>query len=167
MRQNVAVPKQDPEVENPRATLQIGEVAARTDLSIRTIRHWEDMGLIQPSARSRGGFRLYTDEDVARIKLLRFMKPLAFTLEQMRELLQLRESIAPHSIDNDDRMRALIWPRSSQAPDRATEQQLLKDLDHYAGLAEQRLDKLRGQITQVEEFVRRLREESGRADAST
>lgn len=162
----MAVSDHDPEPGNPLATLQIGEVAARTDLSVRTIRHWEDMGLIQPSARSRGGFRLYTDEDVARIKLLRFMKPLNFTLDQMRELLQLRESIAPRSVDSDDRMQALIWPRSSQAPDRATEQQLVNDLDHYADLAAQRLEKLRGQIAEVEEFVHRLRWEARRDDAS-
>jgi DNA-binding transcriptional MerR regulator len=47
------------------AVLQIGEVARRTRLSIRTIRHWEEMGLVTPSARSSGGFRLYSEEDVA------------------------------------------------------------------------------------------------------
>lgn len=38
--------------------MQIGEVAARTELSLRTIRHHEETGLVVPSARSRGGFRL-------------------------------------------------------------------------------------------------------------
>ncbi|CAM5727047.1 hypothetical protein SBADM41S_09163 [Streptomyces badius] len=46
--------------------MQIGEVAARTELSLRTIRHYEETGLVVPSARSRGGFRLYTEYDVAR-----------------------------------------------------------------------------------------------------
>ena len=44
--------------------MQIGEVAARTELSLRTIRHYEETGLVIPSARSQGGFRLYTETDV-------------------------------------------------------------------------------------------------------
>ena len=67
--------------------LQIGEVSARTELSIKTIRHYDDVGLVVPSARSAGGFRLYTGEDVARLIAIRRMKPLGFTLEEMRELL--------------------------------------------------------------------------------
>ena len=67
--------------------LQIGEVSAHTELSIKTIRHYDDVGLVVPSARSAGGFRLYTGEDVARLIAIRRMKPLGFTLEEMRELL--------------------------------------------------------------------------------
>ena len=44
--------------------MQIGEVAARTELSLRSLRHWEEVGLLQPSGRTEGGFRLYTDADV-------------------------------------------------------------------------------------------------------
>jgi hypothetical protein len=45
------------EGETPTAThLQIGQVAERTELSIRTLRHWEVAGLVRPSARSAGGF---------------------------------------------------------------------------------------------------------------
>ena len=67
--------------------LQIGEVSAHTELSIKTIRHYDDVGLVVPSARSAGGFRLYTGDDVARLIAIRRMKPLGFTLEEMRELL--------------------------------------------------------------------------------
>ena len=67
--------------------LQIGEVSARTELSIKTIRHYDDVGLVVPSARSAGGFRLYTGEDVARLIAIRRMKPLGFYLEEMRDLL--------------------------------------------------------------------------------
>lgn len=55
--------------------MQIGEVAARTELSLRTIRHYEETGLVIPSARSQGGFRLYTETDVARLMVIRRMKP--------------------------------------------------------------------------------------------
>jgi DNA-binding transcriptional MerR regulator len=67
--------------------MQIGEVAARTELSIRTVRHYDEVGLVTPSARSVGGFRLYTEGDVQRLLVIRRMKPLGFTLAEMKELL--------------------------------------------------------------------------------
>jgi MerR family copper efflux transcriptional regulator len=68
--------------------MQIGEVAARTSLSLRTIRYYEEVGLAPPSARTTGGFRLYTEGDVQRLELIKQMKPLDFSLEQMRDLLK-------------------------------------------------------------------------------
>ncbi|WP_032407522.1 MerR family transcriptional regulator [Rhodococcoides fascians] len=70
-----------------RTTMQIGEVARRTELSVRTVRHYEDVGLLMPSARTTGGFRLYTESDVDRLLVIRRMKPLGFTLSEMKELL--------------------------------------------------------------------------------
>jgi DNA-binding transcriptional MerR regulator len=69
--------------------MQIGEVAAQIGLSLRTIRYYEEVGLAVPSARSGGGFRLYVAEDVERLRVIMQMKPLGFSLEQMRELLAL------------------------------------------------------------------------------
>jgi MerR family transcriptional regulator, copper efflux regulator len=74
--------------------MQIGEVAGRTGLSLRTIRYYEEVGLVEPSARSQGGFRLYTDADVQRLRLIARMKPLDFSLEQMRELLDTIDRLA-------------------------------------------------------------------------
>ncbi|MBT2275028.1 MerR family transcriptional regulator, partial [Rhodococcus qingshengii] len=67
--------------------IQIGEVAERTELSIKTIRHYDDVGLVTPTERSVGGFRLYTETDVQRLLVIRRMKPLGFTLDEMRQLL--------------------------------------------------------------------------------
>ncbi|MFI6367655.1 MerR family transcriptional regulator [Nocardia sp. NPDC050630] len=66
---------------------QIGQVAERTELSLKTIRHYDEVDLVQPSARSAGGFRLYTDTDVERLLTIRRMKPLGFTLAEMKQLL--------------------------------------------------------------------------------
>ncbi len=63
-------------------THQIGEVAELVGLSLRTIRHYEEVDLVPPSGRSSGGFRLYTDADIARLRLVKHMKPLDFTLEE-------------------------------------------------------------------------------------
>jgi DNA-binding transcriptional MerR regulator len=69
--------------------LQIGQVAERTGLSLRTIRFYEENGLVVPTARSEGGYRLYSDDDVARLEVIKRMKPLGFTLEEMQQLLTL------------------------------------------------------------------------------
>jgi DNA-binding transcriptional MerR regulator len=152
----------EPVTDSPRTLLQIGEVAARVDLSIRSIRHWEEMGLVRPSSRSPGGFRLYSEEDVARIKLLRYMKPLNFTLGQMRHLLEIRELLSAEA-ETSDRESALIWPRTGHASDVDSGTRLLQDLEHYIDRAEERLEKLRDQVAEVEDFVSRLREEARHA----
>ena len=74
---------------NAAGRMQIGEVAERIGLSLRTIRHYEEVGLAVPSARSDGGFRLYVEDDVERLRVIMQMKPLGFSLEEMRELLDL------------------------------------------------------------------------------
>ena len=73
--------------------MQIGELAERTGLSIRTLRHYDEIGLLRPSARSEGGFRLYTAEDESRLLLIRRMKPLGYSLEQMGELLAVVDGL--------------------------------------------------------------------------
>ncbi|MDQ1076104.1 MULTISPECIES: MerR family transcriptional regulator [Microbacterium] len=74
-------------------TMQIGELAERTGMSIRTLRHYDEIGLLRPSARSEGGFRLYTADDEARLLLIRRMKPLGYSLEQMGELLAVVDGL--------------------------------------------------------------------------
>lgn len=80
------------------APMQIGEVAARTELSLRSLRHWDEVGLLSPSGRTDGGFRLYTEADVEKILVIRRMKPLGFTLEEMsasmRDIEALRDPAA-------------------------------------------------------------------------
>ncbi len=69
--------------------MQIGQVAERTGLSLRTIRWYEQEGLVGPTTRTGGGFRLYSEHDVARLEVITQMKPLGFSLEEMRQLLTL------------------------------------------------------------------------------
>jgi len=79
--------------------MQIGFVGERTDLSIRTLRWHEEVGLVVPSCRTAGGFRHYTDDDVERLRTIRRMKPLGFTLEEMKRLLSLLDLLADDSAD--------------------------------------------------------------------
>jgi len=86
--------------------MQIGELAERTGLSIRTLRHYDEIGLLRPSARSEGGFRLYTADDESRLLLIRRMKPLGYSLEQMRELLAVVDGLGVDPAD--DALRAQL-----------------------------------------------------------
>jgi DNA-binding transcriptional MerR regulator len=74
--------------------MQIGDVADRTGLSLRSVRHYEDVGLLPAAERSPGGFRLYTDAAVDRLLVIKQMKPLEFSLEEMRELLDGIDELA-------------------------------------------------------------------------
>lgn len=67
--------------------MHIGEVAARTEQSLRSLRHWDEVGLVRPSGRSDGGFRLYSEADVDTILAIRRMKPLGFSLDEMRAVM--------------------------------------------------------------------------------
>jgi DNA-binding transcriptional MerR regulator len=118
--------------------MQIGEVAERTSLSLRTIRYYEEVGLVPPSARSQGGFRLYTDSDVERLEVVKRMKPLDFSLDEMRDLLQ--------SLDALD--------ASPATGERAA---LLDRVAMYRELAEQRIEALRAQLETAESFAADLR----------
>ncbi|MEU9779005.1 MerR family transcriptional regulator [Streptomyces sp. NPDC047968] len=133
-----------------RQRMQIGEVAARTGLSLRTIRHYEDAALVVPSARSQGGFRLYTETDVARLMVIRRMKPLGFTLDQMRELL-----------DATDRLDA----EDGAAPDERAA--LLARVRGYERAAAEQVDRLRVQLSRAEEFAGDLRARLERESART
>lgn len=76
------------------ATMHIGEVAERTGLSLRTIRHYDEVGILPATSRTEGGFRVYTAADVERLLVIRRMKPLGFTLEEMKDLLSIVDALA-------------------------------------------------------------------------
>lgn len=118
--------------------MQIGEVAERTSLSLRTIRYYEEVGLAPPTARSQGGFRLYTESDVDRLLLVRRMKPLDFTLDEMRDLLGLLDGLYA-------------------AREGSAERQALVDrLATYRSAAEQRIETLRLQLDSAQSLVEEL-----------
>ncbi|MFD7324981.1 MerR family transcriptional regulator [Streptomyces sp. NPDC059875] len=123
--------------------MQIGEVAARTELSLRTIRQYEDSGLVVPSASSQGGFPLYTDADVDRLMVIRRMKPLGFTIDETRDLLAAVDRLAD--------------PRLSPT-ERAT---LTARVHHYEQAATERVAELRTQLARAEEFAASLRARMG------
>ncbi|WP_299058324.1 MerR family transcriptional regulator [uncultured Nocardioides sp.] len=109
--------------------MHIGEVAARTELSLRSLRHWEEVGLLRPSGRTDGGFRLYTEDDVDKILVIRRMKPLGFTLEAMGAVMDDLEVL--RGSDADDASRAAARDRLRQVSVEAEERRtaLARQLD--------------------------------------
>jgi len=68
------------------ASYRIGELAARLGMTERTIRYYEEVGLLDSVKRLEGGTRVYTDEDVRRLKFIRKLKVLGLSLQEMAEL---------------------------------------------------------------------------------
>ncbi len=124
---------------------QIGEVAERTGLSLRTIRYYEELGLVAPSGRTAGGFRLYDDSDVARLLLIRRMKPLGFSLDEMRDVLAVLDGL------------------DSAGPDGgAWRDDLIGRLEAYRREAGERVVHLQQQLEVAEGFAADLRREISR-----
>lgn len=112
---------------------RIGDVATSTGLSLRTLRHYDEIGLVTPSERSDGGYRLYTDQDVERLILIRRMKPLGYSLEDMRHVLDLFDSA------------------------RTT----LDDWEPVLKTALERHEELSGRVAMAKEFVELLQQHAG------
>ena len=125
------------------AAKHIGEVAARTGLSLRSLRHWDEVGLLRPSGRTDGGFRLYTEADVQKIFLIRRMKPLGFTLDQMgaamRDIEALRDVDVPQERVSEARGR-LSTVLSDAADRRKRLVQQLAMADEFIDLLGRELD---------------------------
>jgi DNA-binding transcriptional MerR regulator len=120
---------------------QIGKVAERVGLSLRTVRYYEEMGLVTPQ-RTDGGFRLYTEANIERLLMIKQMKPLGFSVEETRELLEVRDVL--RSLDRND-------PKRPPAADK---------LSDFARATEKRCQKMRKHLAAGEELAKQLSRES-------
>lgn len=120
--------------DTTRELIQIGELAERSGLSLRTIRHYDDEGLLTPTTRSAGGFRLYSSKDLDRLLVIRRMKPLGFSIEEMRDLLD-------------------VVNRLQQTPTASDHADLRRRLDDMRASARERRDTLRTRLAWADEFV--------------
>ena len=69
---------------------RIGEIAKLADVTPDTIRYYEKQQMMDHDIRTEGGFRLYSDNDLQRLRFIRYARQLGFTLEAIRELLSIR-----------------------------------------------------------------------------
>jgi DNA-binding transcriptional MerR regulator len=78
------------------ALLTVGQVAERLDVTVRTLHHYDEIGLVVPSERSHAGYRLYTGDDLTRLQHVVVYRRLGFALEEIALLLDEPESVEQH-----------------------------------------------------------------------
>jgi len=107
------------------ATLRISGLAARTGFTPSTLRYYEQVGLLAASERSSGGYRLYDEAAVARLRFIDRAKQLGLPLEEIRELVAVRDGgLCAHV---QDRLRAHITAKAAEVQAR------IEDLTAFAG----------------------------------
>ncbi|GAA1503593.1 hypothetical protein GCM10009677_39440 [Sphaerisporangium rubeum] len=118
--------------------LGIGELAKRTGLSVKLIRHWSDIGVVPPAGRTAAGYRRYDASSVARLELARTLRDLGLGMATIREIADrgdgLAEVAALHADALEVRIRTL---RRQQAVLRyvATRRSTPQELSHMARLS--------------------------------
>lgn len=103
-------------------SLRIGELAARTDCNIETIRFYEREGLLPAPARSDSNYRLYSDANVERLTFIRHCRSLDMALDDIRMLLKFRDAPDQNCGDID----ALLDERIEHVTTRISELQALE-----------------------------------------
>jgi len=120
---------------------RIGEVAKLTDLTTRTLRYWEELGLVSPSANGSNGERLYSRADMTRVaRISDLQKLLGFSLAEVQVVLDTEE------VDVLDRVKSEL--RSGQPPP-ARQRELL---DEAIAANDQLLSRLDLTLARIEAF---------------
>ena len=136
--------RRSPEIAPDEPHLQIGEVAERTGVTQRTLRFYEEKGLLKPPTRMEGGFRLYSEADIARLERIRNLQQLlGFPLAQIKEM-----------VDADEvkmQLRAEYRPEAEASEKKA---QILKAIE----VTERQLELIDEKATAIVEMQAKLKE---------
>ncbi len=123
------------------AYISIGELARKLEMSRRTIRYYEEIGLLNSVKRVEGGKRVYTDDDFKRLKLIKRLKIMGLTLSEMAEL----EAIWTIQKSNEKVLRRLLELLSShliKLDDRIADLNILRnEITEYRERIEKKLTK--------------------------
>ena len=140
-------------METATGLTRIGEVADKLKVSPRTIKYYEELGLIKLGKRSAGGFRLYTEEDVERLKRILKMKGMGYSLPAIREILAIRD-VAKEA----DKVVVLkeVVKRLEEQEQQVAER--IRKMREEVGHAENLLRELRHDVALCKERVRELEE---------
>jgi DNA-binding transcriptional MerR regulator len=132
-----------PTASRPRL-LRIQEVAAEVGLTARSIRYYEEVGLLKPAARSEGAYRLYDADDLERLRFIKGLRDDAgFSLAEIGQLLE----------DEDARSRNRVRFRATADPDerRTILQESSARVDHQIAILRAKIDRLEAMIGEAEE----------------
>jgi DNA-binding transcriptional MerR regulator len=140
--------------------LQIGEIAERTGVTQRTLRFYEEKGLLQPPNRMEGGFRLYSEADIQRVeRIKRLQQLLGFSLAEIKEMveaeevkLQLRAEYRPDSALPEKRVQLLKAIAITERQHEVIAQKV-EALGEMQAKLEERLTTFRGWLKHIEEHT--------------
>jgi DNA-binding transcriptional MerR regulator len=104
----------------------IGEIAQKLDISQRTIRYYEEIGLLNSIKRVEGGRRIYTEADFRRLKLIKRLKIMGMTLSEMQEL-EAMWTIEKSTDKVLKRLAELLGNHLKRLDDRITDLDILKN----------------------------------------
>lgn len=145
-------------VDPEEAYLQIGEVAERTGVTQRTLRFYEERGLLKPPTRMEGGFRLYSEEDVRRVeRIKRLQTLLGFTLAEIKEMVEAdevkMEIRAEYRPDAELPEKEALVLRALEVTERqyAVIRQKVEALGEMQTTLEGRLAKYRGWLEEIQQ----------------
>ena len=160
-----AAPSDPPANEAPAARdggeeplLRIQAVAEDVGLTPRSIRYYEEIGLLKPAARSEGAYRLYDGDDIERLRFIKGLRDDAgFSLAEIGQLLE------------DERARARISARFRETQDPAERRQLVVDglvrIDRQIDTLRRKIDRLTSMITAAELRRNHLNDHLAETDA--
>ena len=113
--------------------LKIGEFARSAGTNLRTLRYYEELGLLEPALRSDGGFRYYRPTDVNRVRMIHSLQELGLHLEEIKGLLDTR-----------------TLPEEGEARREAWTARIRRALDAHRMLINERIELLQRQREQVQ-----------------
>jgi DNA-binding transcriptional MerR regulator len=116
-------------VSTSNGLLKIGEVANKTGVSLRTIRYYEELSLINPIGRSSGGFRLYDDKTLSQIRLIQYLQELELSLKEIKNLLASKEKGRTRGQLAKDLLSRLRNHCAEAERKRAVYQDIIRDFD--------------------------------------
>jgi DNA-binding transcriptional MerR regulator len=138
--------------------LQIGEAANRAGLTQRTLRYYEELGLLKPASRMEGGFRLYSAEDMERIEYIKNLRDvLGFSLAEIKEMVeaedvrsQLKGQLRQAETAEQRRARLLKLREVALRQMRIVNEKRQRLKDMRAGIQD-RINRLDGLLAELEE----------------
>jgi DNA-binding transcriptional MerR regulator len=129
------------------AYLQIGEVAERTGVTQRTLRFYEEKGLLHPPSRMDGGFRLYSEDDVRRVKHIRRLQDLLrVTLAEIKEMVDAEEMLRE--------LKAQYRPEWDVSEKRRQLKRAIDVVTRQHSIVSQKAEQMSEMKTQAEERLR-------------
>ena len=133
--------------ESTEAYLQIGEVAERTGVTQRTLRFYEEKGLLRPPSRMDGGFRLYSEDDVTRVAHIRRLQNLlGLTLAEIKEMVEAEEML--------QELRAQYRPDWDASEKKRQLQKAIEVVTHQHDIVSQKAEQMSEMKAQLEERLR-------------